>query len=87
MKCKKTIRLVDVQTYQQAIGCLTYSSVITRPDIRAAVNVSSKYMAKPSNDHWIGVKRVLCYLKGTLNYGLKYTADDDPKLVGISDSD
>ena len=64
-----------MQTYQQAIGCLIYSSVITRPDIVAAVNVLSKYMEKPSNDHWIGVKRVLCYLKGTLNYGLKDTAE------------
>ena len=27
----------DVQTYQQAIGCLTYVSTATRPDIAAAV--------------------------------------------------
>ena len=65
MKCKKTRRFVDVQTYQQVIGCLTYLSVISCPDIGAAVNVLSKYIAKPSNNHWIGVKRVLCYLKGT----------------------
>ena len=55
----------DVQTYQQAIGCLTYVSTATRPDISAAVGVSvSQYMSRPSKDHWIGVKRVLRYLKG-----------------------
>ena len=27
----------DVQTYQQSIGCLTYMSTATRPDIAAAV--------------------------------------------------
>ena len=33
----------DVQTYQQAIGCLTYISTATRPDIAAAVGVLSQY--------------------------------------------
>ena len=32
----------DVQTYQQAIGCLTYVSTATRPDIAAAVGVLSQ---------------------------------------------
>jgi hypothetical protein len=77
----------DTQTYQQAIGCLTYLSVISRPDISAAVAALSQFMAKPSKDHWIGVKRVLRYLKGTLDYGLKYSADENPTLVGYSDSD
>ena len=63
----------DIQTYQQAIGCLTYMSTATRPDIAAAVGVLSQYMSKPSKDHWMGVKRVLRYLKGTLNYGLKFS--------------
>ncbi|XP_046847313.1 uncharacterized protein LOC124440933 [Xenia sp. Carnegie-2017] len=37
--------------------------------------VQENKKAKPSNDHWIEVKRVLCYLKVTLNYGLKDTAE------------
>ena len=78
----------DVQTYQQAIGCLTYIATATRPDIAAAVGVLSQYMSRPSKDHWIGVKRVLRYLKGTLNYGLKFSAhDEDPELIGYSDAD
>ena len=37
----------DVQTgYQQAIGCLTYISTVTRPDIAAAVGALSQYMSK-----------------------------------------
>jgi hypothetical protein len=78
----------DTQTYRQAIGCLTYVSVTTRPDIAAAVGILSQYMSKPSKDHWIGVKRVLRYLKGTLNYGIKYSANNgNPELIGYSDSD
>ena len=78
----------DVQTYQQAIGCLTYVSTATRPDIAAAVGVLSQYMSRPSKDHWIGVKRVLRYLKGTLKYGLKFTVhEEEPELFGYSDAD
>ena len=63
-------RLMFKPTYQQAIGCLTYIATATRPDIAAAVGVLSQYISRPSKDHWIGVKRVLRYLKGTLNYSV-----------------
>ena len=45
-------------------------------------------MSRPSKDHWIGVKRVLRYLKGTLKYGLKFTAhEEEPELFGYGDAD
>ena len=78
----------DVQTYQQAIGCLTYVSTATRPDIAVAVGVLSQYMSKPSKDHWTGVKRIARYLKGTLKYGLKFSVhEEEPELFGYSDAD
>lgn len=76
----------DKQIYQQAIGCLTYVSTSTRPDIAAAVGALSQHMAQPSVDHWTGVKRILRYIKGTLNFGLKFSAGDSV-LTGYSDSD
>ena len=78
----------DVQTYQQAIGCLTYISMATRPDIAAAVGTLSQYMSKPSKDHWMGVKRILRYRKGTLKYGLQFSAQEEkPELFGYTDAD
>ena len=77
----------DVSTYQQAIGCLTYLSVSSRPDISAAVGVLSKFMSDPSMIHWVAVKRVLRYLKGTRFHGLKFVGNKNDKLVGFSDSD
>ena len=63
-------------------------STATRPDIAAAVGVLSQYMSRPSKDHWIGVKHVLRYLKGTLMYGLKFSAhEEEPELFGYSDAD
>ena len=63
-------------------------STATRPDVAAAVGVLSQYMSRPSKEHWIGVKRVLRYLKGTLMYGLKfYALEEEPQLFGYSDAD
>ena len=63
-------------------------STATRPDITAAVGVLSQYMSKLSKDHWMGVKRVLRYLKGTLNYGLKFSVHgEQAELNGYSDAD
>ena len=77
----------DKKTYQQAIGCLTNVSTATRPDIAATVGILSQYMADPSNDHWLGIKRLLRYIKGTLMYGLKFIAHkNDDDLYGYADA-
>ncbi|CAI0540521.1 unnamed protein product [Linum tenue] len=45
-------------------------------------------MAKPTRLHMAVAKRVLRYLKGTLEYGIRYTPhDQDEGLVGFTDSD
>ena len=75
------------QVYQQAIGCLTYASTSTRPDIAAAVGVLSQYMSDPSHVHWCGVKRLFRYLKGTKTYGLLFTSDGSNVLHGYTDAD
>ena len=78
----------DIQTYQQVIGCLTYKSTATRQDIATGVGVLSQCMSKLSKDHWMGMKRVLRYLKGTLNYGLKFSVHGEKtELNGYSDAD
>ena len=77
----------DIKLYQQAIGCLNYICNTTRPDISAAVGVLSQFVTDPSVDHWTGVKRILRYLKGTLDYGLIFGDDGRNLLVGFSDAD
>ena len=80
---------VDVQRYQAAIGSLIYASIASRPDIAEAVGVLSQFMARPGPEHWTGVKRIFRYIKGTLDFGLKYVASDkgDLSLQGYSDAD
>ena len=78
----------DKGIYQQTIGCLTYLSTVTRPDIAAAVRILSHFMASPSKDHWLAIKWILQYLKETLNNGLKFSEDeDDIQVMGFADAD
>ncbi|CAA7044991.1 unnamed protein product [Microthlaspi erraticum] len=58
--------------YSQVIGCLMYAMTSTRPNIAYAVGRLSRYTSNPSTHHWQAVKRVLKYLRGTMDYGLCY---------------
>ena len=77
----------DKEMYQSAVGSLLYISTRTRPDIAFAVGNLAKYCSQPSLSHWTGVKRVLRYLKGTVNLGLSYHSSETLSLTGYSDAD
>ena len=62
-----------------------YLASATRPDISFAVSKLSRYTSNPSDDHWRALERVLCYLKGTMNYGIHYSGHL-AVLEGYSDS-
>ena len=48
----------------------------------------SQYLSKPLQEHWVAVKHVLHYLKGTLDYELCYRkCSKDLKFIGYSDAD
>ena len=67
-KRRKDEAASDKEKFQSAIGCLTYAATATRSDISAAVNALPQFMSDPSMDHWTCVKRILRYVKGTLDY-------------------
>ena len=48
------------------VGSVLYAAIATRPDISQAVGVVSKYSSEPTESHLTAVKRILRYLKGTL---------------------
>ena len=56
--------------YASAAGSLMYAMVYTRPDIAHAMAVVSRYMNNPGKEHWMAMKWILRYLKGTLNQAL-----------------
>jgi hypothetical protein len=61
--------------------------VNTRPYIRFAVKSLSQFMVDPRRVHWITVKHVLRYLKGTMEYKILYEHNDGVTLTGFTDVD
>jgi hypothetical protein len=54
------------------VGSLIYLTN-TRPDIAYSVGKVARYMTTPRQTHWIAAKRILRYIKGTLDNGIWYT--------------
>ena len=78
---------VDQGLYQSAVGGLLYLATSTRPDIAYGVNNVAKFCSQPTKQHWVAVKRILRYLKGTVNLGLLYRKGSSSSCVGFSDAD
>ncbi|KAH9649806.1 hypothetical protein KPL70_026120 [Citrus sinensis] len=58
--------------YASAVGSLMFVMICTRPDIAQAVGAVNRYMANPGGEHWITVKRILRYIRGTSDVALCY---------------
>lgn len=77
---------VDPTLYRSLVGGLLYLTA-TRPDLMFSASYVSRYLKEPMSKHLKEAKRVLRYIKGTSDLGLKFTATSESKLIGYSDSD
>ena len=80
------LKKVDAKTYRSLVGALQYLTH-TRPDIVYAVNKVCQKLNDPTEDDMKLVKRILRYIKGTINYGLKFIPQKSLKLCGFCDAD
>jgi histone deacetylase 1/2 len=71
--------------YRSTVGALQYLT-ITRPDLSFALNKVSQYVQGPTDKHWAAVKRVLRYVKRTLDQKLQFQKSDNT-LNAFSDAD
>jgi hypothetical protein len=63
--------LSDPTEFRSVVGALQYLT-LTRPNICFAVNQVCQFLHQPTTNHWTAVKRILRYLKDTLDHGLFY---------------
>lgn len=77
---------MDATFYRSITGALQYLT-LTRPDIAYAVNQACLYMQSPREAHWNIVKRILRYLRGTIDTGLRISASSSTDLTAYSDAD
>lgn len=72
--------------YRELVGALTYLSVTTRPDIAYAISYLGQFNNCYDSTHWKAAKRVLRYLKGTIDVGINYNKSEGP-VKGFVDAD
>ncbi|RVW16178.1 Retrovirus-related Pol polyprotein from transposon RE1 [Vitis vinifera] len=77
---------IDSTMYRGMIGSLLYLTA-SRPDIMYSVCLCARFQSCPKESHLSVVKRILRYLKGTMNIGLWYLKGDNFELIDFSDVD
>ena len=70
---------VDSTLFKNLIGSLRYL-MITRPETYGVRLIS--YYTETLESHWLAVKKILMYIKGSLNFGLFYAYGENTQLVG-----
>ena len=60
---------VDKKQYRSIVGSLMFLTN-TRPDLQFSVSLVARYMSDPSAVHLKVAKRILRYVKGTIDFGI-----------------
>ena len=77
---------MDGVPYKVAVGSLIYAMVVTQAHFAFAVSIVSQFMASPATLHWMAAKRIMQYLKGTLDVKL-CLGGTNMSLHGYCDAD
>ncbi|GJZ61823.1 probable leucine-rich repeat receptor-like protein kinase [Tanacetum coccineum] len=78
--------VTDPTLYRSLAGALQYLT-FTRPDLSYAAQQLCLYIHDPREPHLNAMKRVLCYLRGTTDYGLQLFQFTSSQLIAYSDAD
>jgi len=76
----------DSTQYRSIVGALQYLT-LTRPDIAYSVNKVCQFLHSPTTIHWTAVKRILRYVKYTLDLGLRIERSSSLLISAFSDAD
>lgn len=77
---------IDATLYCHLVGKRLYLTH-TRPDLSFVVGLVAQFMKNPHESHWEAAKRILHYVRGTVQFGIHCSVEASPLLVGFTDSD
>ena len=83
-----TKELINPTYFRQIIGSLKYLCN-TILDLGFSVGLISRFMETPRMHHLLATKRIMCYVRGTLEYGILFPKGSDNsevELFGYSNS-
>jgi hypothetical protein len=75
----------EATKYRSIVGGLQYLT-LTRPDISFPVNRVCQFLHTPTDFHMVAVKRIVRYVQGTFNIGLKFHSALSLKPSAFSDA-
>jgi len=76
----------DALPYSEAVCSLMYLMVGTRPDLAFTIGKLSRFVSCYGKEHGAAIKRVLRYVKGSMDKGLLFDKNSSCVLQGFSDS-
>ncbi|GJV34588.1 ribonuclease H-like domain-containing protein [Tanacetum coccineum] len=76
----------DPTLYRSLAGALQYL-IFTRPDISYAVQQICLYMHDPRDPHFTDLKRILRYVRGTIDHGIQLHVSSTSQLTAYTDAD
>ena len=77
----------QIYEYQQRVGSINFSAVITRPDISKSKSILSEFLQNPSPTHIAVVDQTLEYLVGTKYLAIEYNGSCEDKNIFVASSD
>jgi hypothetical protein len=76
----------DATLYRSVVSALQYST-LTRLDLSFVVKRVCQFLHYPTTVHWERVKRILSYVKGTSQHGIKFVISSSLLLSRFLDAD
>jgi histone deacetylase 1/2 len=76
----------DSTRYRSIVGALQYPT-LTRPDLAFSVDKVCQFLHAPTTTHWTSVKRILRYVKFTVDVGLTIPKRNSLSISAFSDAD
>jgi len=86
LKLEPTEKPDNTLEYRELVGSLMYLSICTRPDIAFACSYLGLFFTCFDSAHFGAAKRVLRYLAGTSEFGLKFVESNDFAIKVYADA-
>lgn len=80
---EESVKLPNNTQYASLVGGLLYVAVNTRPDIAVSVSILGRKVSCPSQADWVEAKRILRYLKYTIDHELTLGINAEPLTVYV----
>ena len=83
---EKALDTAGIQDYQSRVGSLLWLAIMTRFDILYATSMASRKSKSPTTRDLAAVNRILLYIAGTSQLGLKFHSDEGVVLYATVDA-